>query len=447
MGNDLAAVHGAVRDGLGDVADAAGLVLVACSGGPDSLTLAAVTVRTARAHGFGAGAVVVDHGWSAEASAASARAAEQCRELGLEPVELVLVDAGGPGGQGVLGGRGGLGTSGSGGSGDLGSGGGLRTPGSGGSDGLGSDGGFGSVPQEDVGGPVGGVRPPGGPEAVAREARYAALQEAADRLGATAVLLGHTLDDQAETVLLGLGRGSGARSLAGMPARRGVFRRPFLELRREVVARAGVALDLHPWHDPANDDPAYTRVRVRRLAGELEKALGAGTAEALARSAAMLREDADALDALANDLLNRALAAADPTSADPALPPASLVSAPTSPSTSPPTSPRMSPAPTSALVIMEFCPRGHGSASVAVRVEPFRAARPAIRRRALLAAARRAGCPGGALSHRHALALEHLLVTARGQVALPGSVVARVTRASAAGRGARVGLPGRIVAG
>jgi tRNA(Ile)-lysidine synthase len=356
MRGDLAAVHGAVRDCLGDVARSAGLVLVACSGGPDSLTLAAVTARTARAHGFAAGAVVVDHGWSAEASAAGEWAAGQCRALGLDPVELVMVNAGGSGGSG---------------------------------------------------GRAGG----GGPEAVARKARYAALQDAVDRHGAVGVLLGHTLDDQAETVLLGLGRGSGARSLAGMAAQRGVFRRPFLGLRREVVARAGDALGLHPWHDPANDDPAYTRVRVRRLAGELEKALGAGTAEALARSAAMLRQDADALDALAADLLDRAVTmtvAADPTPASSAALTAFLIMRPF-PGTDPPGT---------------LDPAG----VVEVRVEPVRGALPALRRRALLLAARRAGCPGGALSHRHALALERLLLTGGGQVALPGSVRAEVVR-------------------
>ena len=86
----------------------------------------------------------------------------------------------------------------------------------------------------------------GGPEAAARTARYAALEAAAADLGAAAVLLGHTLDDQAETVLLGLARGSGARSLAGMPPRRGVFLRPLLGLRRQVTAGACAALGLDP---------------------------------------------------------------------------------------------------------------------------------------------------------------------------------------------------------
>jgi tRNA(Ile)-lysidine synthase len=143
----------------------------------------------------------------------------------------------------------------------------------------------------------------GGPEARARALRYRLLSDAADRLGLSAVLLGHTRDDQAETVLLGLARGSGARSLAGMAATRGVFRRPLLGLPREVTVRACSEAGLEPWDDPHNADPAYARVRVRStVLPVLEAQLGAGVAEALARSAAQLREDADALDALTPEL-------------------------------------------------------------------------------------------------------------------------------------------------
>lgn len=119
------------------------------------------------------------------------------------------------------------------------------------------------------------------------------------------VLLGHTLDDQAETVLLGLARGSGARSLSGMAARRtsgaGVTHlRPLLGLRRADTEAACAELGLQPWHDPMNDDPTYARVRARRtVLPTLENQLGPGIAVALARTAEMLREDADALDDLA----------------------------------------------------------------------------------------------------------------------------------------------------
>jgi tRNA(Ile)-lysidine synthase len=144
------------------------------------------------------------------------------------------------------------------------------------------------------------VTPKDGSEGAARTARYAALAEAAHRLGAALVLLGHTRDDQAETVLLGLARGSGARSLAGMPRRRDNYARPFLDLPRATTERACAALGLTPWDDPANTDPRHTRSRLRALLPALEDALGPGVADALARTARLLRDDADLLDDLAD---------------------------------------------------------------------------------------------------------------------------------------------------
>jgi len=306
-------VHVAVRDALSDLSPG-DVVLVACSGGPDSLALAAATAALAGRYGWRAGAVVVDHGWSAAASAAGQQAVQTCRRLGLDPVELIAVDSAGP----------------------------------------------------------------GGPEAAARTARYRALADAAERHRAAAVLLGHTLDDQAETVLLGLARGSGARSLAGMAAVRGVYRRPLLGLPRAVTVATCAGLELSPWLDPANSDPAYARVRLRGLAGELERVLGPGVVQALARTADLLRDDADALDGAALDLL----AAADPD--------------------------------------------GSGN----LDVQTLTGAAVAVRRRALLAAARAAGSPAGALSHRHALALDALLTAGTGAADLPGEVLARLTRAA-----------------
>jgi tRNA(Ile)-lysidine synthase len=143
----------------------------------------------------------------------------------------------------------------------------------------------------------------GGPEAGARELRYRLLEQAAHDVGAAGVLLGHTRDDQAETVLLGLARGSGARSLAGMAATRGVFRRPLLELDRAVVRQACAEAGLMAWEDPHNTDPAYARARVRRqVLPALEEALGPGVAAGLARSARLLREDADTLDTMTPEL-------------------------------------------------------------------------------------------------------------------------------------------------
>jgi tRNA(Ile)-lysidine synthase len=213
------------------------LVLVACSGGPDSLALAAATAFVAPRLGLRAGAVIVDHQLQPGSAQVAATAAHACRELGLDPVEVVAVH--------------------------------VRAPGD----------------AQD------------GPEAPARAARYLALDDAADRLGAAAVLLGHTLDDQAESVLLGLLRGSGARSLAGMAARRGRYRRPLLELRRTTTAAACAEQALHPWPDPHNEDPSYSRVRARRLLADLAADLGPGASAGLARSADLLRADADALDA------------------------------------------------------------------------------------------------------------------------------------------------------
>jgi tRNA(Ile)-lysidine synthase len=247
----LQQVRRAVRAAVTDLPPGA-LVIAAVSGGPDSLALAAGLAGIAgpaAERTLRAGAVVVDHGLQPGSDARADAAAAACRGLGLDPVVVERVTVAGA----------------------------------------------------------------GGPEAAARTARYAALDAAADRLGAAAILLGHTLDDQAETVLLGLARGSGARSLAGMPAVRGRLRRPLLGLRRDRTVAACAELGLQPWTDPHNDDPAYSRVRVRRdLLPALEATLGPGVAEALARSADLLRDDADALDALAAAALERPDALATP---------------------------------------------------------------------------------------------------------------------------------------
>ncbi len=239
-----AAIRLAVRTCLAELADLAAdargpsdLVLVACSGGADSMALAAATAFEATAAGCRAGAVVVDHALQPGSALVAADAARRLRDLGLEPVEVLTVEVTASG------------------------------------EGL---------------------------EAAAREARYAALDEAADRHGAVAVLLGHTLDDQAEQVLLGLTRGAGARSLSGMPASRGRFRRPLLGVSRQQGRESVRAQGLDWWDDPMNDDPAFTRVRARRALADLERDLGPGVTAALARTASQLRDDADHLDGLAD---------------------------------------------------------------------------------------------------------------------------------------------------
>jgi tRNA(Ile)-lysidine synthase len=225
---------------------------------------------------------------------------------------------------------------------------------------------------------VGGA---GGPEAAARTARYGALERAARELGAAVVLLGHTLDDQAETVLLGLARGSGPRSLAGMPASRGAFRRPLLTVRRSVPVGACAALGLDPWHDPHNADRRFARVRVRLDAlPALEGALGPGVAEALARTAGQLRDDAEVLEKIASGVglheeIGRQEVVGAPLSAD------SLAELP-----------------------------------------------GAVRSRVLRSAALAAGCPAGALTAAHIARIEELVTRWHGQrwIDLPGGV--RATR-------------------
>jgi tRNA(Ile)-lysidine synthase len=227
------------RDGGNPLLAAAGspafstapLVLVALSGGADSLALAAATAFEAPRAGIRAGAIVVDHGLQQGSDAVAARAAEQARGLGLDPVIVTRVEVG----------------------------------------------------------------TAGGPEAAAREARHGAILAAVTSTGARCALLAHTLDDQAETVLLGLARGSGGGSLMGMEADAGLLRRPLLGIRRETTRQACLDEGLDPWDDPHNADPAYARVRVReRVLPVLEAELGPGVAEALARTAELLRQDGEA---------------------------------------------------------------------------------------------------------------------------------------------------------
>ena len=136
-----------------------------------------------------------------------------------------------------------------------------------------------------------------GLEASARKARYQAIEEVVQQENAVAVFLGHTRDDQAETVLLGLARGSGTRSLSGMAHHNGIYVRPLLEITRVQSEEFCNELGLNFWIDPHNDDSQFARVRVRTEAlPTLEKTIGPGISEALARSAHLLRDDADALD-------------------------------------------------------------------------------------------------------------------------------------------------------
>ncbi len=226
----VAAVRHAVRPFVGAP------VLVACSGGADSLALAAAVAFEAPGR---AALASIDHGLQDGSAQQAANVAALGYELGFDPVEVVTVR-------------------------------------------VGTD---------------------GGREAAARTARYAALDAMAAALDRD-LLLGHTLDDQAETVLLGLGRGSGPRSIAGMRPRSGRHCRPFLGLRRSTTEAACRALGLDYWDDPHNDDRSLQRVRLRReVLPLLEDVLQGGVAEALARTASQLQDDDDALTALSEPMI------------------------------------------------------------------------------------------------------------------------------------------------
>jgi len=215
---------------------------VAVSGGPDSLALAAAAAYVAPSLDLRMHGLVVDHGLQPGSAQVAQRAADTLLELGLTTAKVLPVTVDGPGGM----------------------------------------------------------------EAAARKARYAALRAALPAPDAL-VLLGHTRDDQAETVLLGLGRGSGPRSIAGMRPLDPPWARPLLGVSRLTTVAACARLGLTPWTDPHNADPRFTRVRLRtEVLPLLEDVLSGGVAEALARTAAQVREDNDALDALARAALRSA---------------------------------------------------------------------------------------------------------------------------------------------
>jgi tRNA(Ile)-lysidine synthase len=280
-------------------------VVVACSGGADSLALLAATVFEGHKAGWRVVGATVDHGLQDGSSDHAAHVVEQMAALGVDETfsASVRVEAAGL-----------------------------------------------------------------GPEAAARRARYAVLGEIAQRVEASAVLLGHTRDDQAETVLLGLTRGSGGRSLAGMRRAFDGFHRPLLDVSRADTVTACQVEGIEYWHDPHNDDPGFTRVRVRRtVLPVLEEQLGPGVTAALARTADQLRGDMDLLDDLAE------AAYADL----PGLPVDGLLAHPTP-----------------------------------------------VRRRVLRLAALAAGSPASELFHEHVLAMDGLLTDWHGQkwVDLPGHV-------------------------
>ncbi len=225
--------------------DAGTPLLVAVSGGADSLALAAAVQSVAEAQRRPPAAAVIDHGLQAGSGQVATEAATELRGLGYDRVTVRRVA-------------------------------------------VGTDGGL---------------------EAAARAARYQALAALAGELSAdcgrpAAVLLAHTADDQAETVLLGLGRGSGPRSIAGMRPWSAPWGRPLLDLRRSQTENACAAAGLAFWSDPQNVSSAFARVRLRReVIPLLDEVLGGGVVPALARTAELMADDLAALDALAERAL------------------------------------------------------------------------------------------------------------------------------------------------
>ncbi len=303
----VAAVRLAVRRSLADL-EPGDTVVVACSGGADSLALLAGTVFEAVPLSLQVIGATVDHGLQEGSREHADRVAEQMRSLGVAESVTARVN----------------------------------------------------------------VEAPGlGPEAAAREARYAVLLQLAERFSARVVLLGHTLDDQAETVLLGLARGSGARALAGMRRDFEVYRRPLLDVTRADTETACLVEGVDFWTDPHNSDERFTRVRVRtKVLPLLEAELGPGVAATLARTADMLRADTAYLDRSAAEALVTA------------------------------------------------------REDEALAVATLKGLDPAIRRRVLHLAAVEAGAPHAELFHSHVLEVERLVTDWHGQkwIELPGHV-------------------------
>jgi tRNA(Ile)-lysidine synthase len=301
----VAAVRNAVRRGLADLEPGARLV-VACSGGADSLALASATVFVGREQGWYVIGATVDHGLQDGSAERAATVVRQLAALGVDETITARAEVTAPG--------------------------------------L-------------------------GPEAAARAARYALLDQIRERFGAEAILLGHTRDDQAETVLMGLARGSGGRAIAGMRRSFDHYRRPLLDVSHADAVAACQVEGLAVWDDPHNSDDSYTRVRVRRrVLPVLEDELGPGVTEALARTADQLRPDMELLDAYAEQAL------ADVAGDD------------------------------------------------GLRVDGLASLEAPIRTRVLRAAAVAAGSPSGELFHQHVLALDALVTDWHGQkwVDLPG---------------------------
>ena len=229
------------------------LILIAVSGGADSMALAAATQFVASKRGLRVAAAIIDHGVQSGSAEVAERTAGVLQNRGFDSVVVRAVEVG----------------------------------------------------------------TEGGPEAAAREARYLALMDISNELSASMIVTGHTRNDQAESVILGLTRGSGPGSVRGMPAFDGAIGRPLLDVTRETTVAACIAEGIEPWADPHNDDPSFTRVRIRNtVLPTLESELGPGIVDALARTAGLLRDDDDALDLLAAGMARTVMSAEGGVSLD-----------------------------------------------------------------------------------------------------------------------------------
>ena len=241
MTDAIVAIRNAVKPHLARL-EAGDIVLVAVSGGADSLALAAAILKEANAYAITPIGVTIDHQLQSGSAAQAEKVEKQLKEMGYGKVicKKVVVSSN------------------------------------------------------------------SGIEAGARDARYQALSACALQEKATKVFLGHTRDDQAETVLLGLARGSGTRSLSGMAVENGIYIRPLLQITRAETVAACKEVGVEPWNDPHNGNTEFSRVKVRtEILPMMEEKLGPGIAAALARSASILRDDADALDEIAQIEISR----------------------------------------------------------------------------------------------------------------------------------------------
>ena len=233
-------MQNAVQNLLKDF-DAGDLVLVGCSGGADSLALAWTTLVVGKRQELKIGAIIVDHQLVPESNSVALNAKKQCEDLGIEEVIIKKVNV---------------------------------------------------------------EHNHEGLEAAARIARYEAFENVLHETNAQAILLAHTQDDQAETVLMRLTRGSGAKSLSGMAQVSGKYLRPFLHLRKKLVHDSLDLIGLKAWQDPANTDHQFLRVKVRHeLMPKIVEVLGESAISSLDKTSQLLRLDNQALEDLAQQFL------------------------------------------------------------------------------------------------------------------------------------------------